>query len=118
MADVPIIIADYNDYSGVVGPIRGLDPDTGERELYHGTDITVFITAATDSDTPIGTLTYAANEIGETAKYPFGFDGADIATSMAALADGTKVYRVVRNGDGSIRIWRELTYKKTRESRL
>jgi hypothetical protein len=118
MPDVTIIIADYNDYSGVVGPIRGWNPDSAERELYHGTDIEVFIAATSASDTPIGTLTHAASEIGETGKFPFGFDGEEIATSMAAVSDGTKVYRIVRNGDGSIRIWRELTYKKTRESRL
>ncbi len=113
-------IADYNDYIGIIGPIRGMDPEDGERQLYHGTDISVLISLENDpeTDTPVGTLIYSPNEIGETAKYPFGFDGSEIASSMADVDDGTEVFRIVRNAAGNIRIYLPITYRKTRLSRL
>jgi hypothetical protein len=118
MAEAPIINADYNDFSGIVGPIRGINPGTGVREVYHGSDLTVFIALTNESDAvAVGTLTYTPTEIGATGKYPFGFDGDEIATSLEEVADGTTVYRIVSTPSG-IRVWRALTYKKTRESRL
>lgn len=113
-------IADYNAYSGVVGPIHGYNPDNGQYEIYHGTDLTIIISLENDpeTDTPAGTLTQSLTEIEETGQFPFGFDGDDIAASLADQDDGTKVYRIVRSADGNIRIWLDLTYRKTRESRL
>jgi hypothetical protein len=107
------IIVDDNDYVDIAGPIWGTNPGSGARDLYHGADVVGFIAASANSNTPIGGLTYASAEIGETGKYPIAFDGADITSALAALADGTVVYRVIR-APGNFRVYKTLTYRKAR----
>ena len=106
-------IYDDNDYVEFAGPIKGLDPTTGDRELYHGADVVALIAATAASNTPIGGLTQAVAEHGDTGRYLFAFDGAAITAALSALADGAVVYRVLR-APGNFRVAQPLVYKKVR----
>lgn len=108
-------IIDDNDYVEVA-TIRGLSPTSGQVELYHGIDVEAFITDAENSNTPIGTLTFACIEIGDTGQYGLAFDGDDITTSLAAKADGDILYRVIRSTQQNFRVVDPVTYRKTRSS--
>lgn len=110
-----IYIVDDNDFVEIVGPVRGRDPATGERELYHGVDVIAFVTGDPLSNVPIGTLSYAASEIGSTGRYPVLFDGAAIKADLAAEEDGATLFRVIQS-PGNFRVVDALTYKKSRPS--
>lgn len=106
------VIADDNDYTAVVGPVRGINPETAEEDLYHGDDVVGFITDDPESNTPLGGLTDAAPEVGNSGRYVVTLDGEAIAAALAALADNDTVYRVVRS-PGNFRRVDALTYRKT-----
>lgn len=104
-----------NDYAAVAGPIYGRNPSTGERELLHSTAIMCRITADPRSDVPIGTLEKNAPESGDSGEYIVYFDASEINASLAAIAEGATVWRVVE-GPNDFRVADPMAVRGVRRS--
>jgi len=104
------VVYPYNDELIVLSPtISQRNPATGITERVPVTgrnDVTVFLSTTQDmgTATPLGGLTVTLTEQGTTGTYTGTMDGQAKATALAAVADGTTLYRHIRVGTDARRV--------------
>lgn len=97
----PTPVSPANDFAVLVGPVSALDPATGLPVAYAEPSIDSWFATSKDSDTPIASVTVSALLVtgGAAGTYVPTFDGAEMTTILAGLAEDTEIYCIVRGPD-------------------